>query len=232
MTSPVGASTSAAAATTNPSGSTTNAASGLTQNFNTFLTLLTTQLQNQDPLSPLDTNQFTQQLVSFSQVEQQIDTNSNLQNLISLQSAGASISALPLVGQQIEYNSPTASLTSGGTANYVYSLPSDAASTQVAITDSSGREVYSANLGATAAGANVFTWDGKTTTGVQMPAGDYTLSITAKDASGSAISASVASVGTVAAVGVQNNTANFTVGDMSVPLSELVTVNPNLTQTN
>ncbi|HWE75327.1 MAG TPA: flagellar hook capping FlgD N-terminal domain-containing protein [Stellaceae bacterium] len=232
-TSPIGSATaSSISSSASQSGSTTNAASGLTQNFNTFLTLLTTQLQNQDPLSPLDTNQFTQQLVSFSQVEQQINTNSNLQQLISLQSAGESISALPLVGQQIEYNSPTASLASGGTANYVYNLPSNAATTQLTITDASGRQIYAASLGATAAGSHVFNWNGQTTAGVQVPAGDYTLSISAKDTSGSAITASVASVGTVSAVGVQNNSANFTIGDMSVPLSELVTVNPTLTQTN
>jgi flagellar basal-body rod modification protein FlgD len=231
-TSPIGSATAASiSSSTSPSGSTANAATGLTQNFNTFLTLLTTQLQNQDPLSPLDTNQFTQQLVSFSQVEQQINTNSNLQQLIALQGAGESISALPLVGQQIEYNSPTAALPNGGSANYVYSQASNSADTQLSITDASGRQVYGADLGPTAAGTHVFTWNGQTTTGVQMPAGDYTVSVTAKAASGGAISTSVASIGTVAAVGVQNNTPSFTVGDMTVPMSELVTVNPTLNQT-
>ena len=107
MTTSVGSTTTANAA----SNSSTSATAGLTSNFNTFLTLLTTQLQNQDPLSPMDTDQFTNQLVEFSQVEQQIDTNSNLQNLISLQGASETISALPLVGDQIEYNSATASLS-------------------------------------------------------------------------------------------------------------------------
>lgn len=231
-TSPIGSSTGASVpSSTNPSGSTTNAAAGLSQNFNTFLTLLTTQLQNQDPLSPLDTNQFTQQLVSFSQVEQQINTNSNLQQLISLQGAGESISALPLVGQQIEYNSPTASLASGGTANYVYDLPTNAAGTTLEVTDSKGNVVYK-TAGETAAGSHVFNWDGKSTAGAQMPAGDYTLKVLAADSSNTAITASVASVGTVSSVGVQNNTASFTIGDMSIPVSQLVTVNPTLTQTN
>jgi len=230
MTTPVGSSTSAAAATTNASGSTTNSATGLAQNFNTFLTLLTTQLQNQDPLSPMDTNQFTQQLVSFSQVEQQINTNSNLQQLIQLQGAGESIAALPLVGQNIEYNSATAPL-SNGQANFVYDLPSASTSTALTVVDSDGRVVYT-QPGETDAGSHAFNWNGKTNAGVQLPDGNYTLKIQAADANGSAVTPSIASIGSVQAVGVENGTATFTVNGMSVPMSELVTVNPILPQTN
>jgi flagellar basal-body rod modification protein FlgD len=230
MTTPVGSSTSAAVATTSSSGSTTNSATGLAQNFNTFLTLLTTQLQNQDPLSPMDTNQFTQQLVSFSQVEQQINTNSNLQQLIQLQGASESIAALPLVGQNIEYNSATAPL-SNGQANFVYNLPSASTSTALSVVDSNGRVVYT-QTGETDAGSHPFTWDGKTNAGVQLPDGNYTLKIQAANASGSAITPAIASIGTVQAVGVANGTATFTVNGMSVPMSQLVTVNPVLTQTN
>ncbi len=231
-TSPIGTSTAASLASSNsPSGSTANASTGLSQNFNTFLTLLTTQLQNQDPLSPLDTNQFTQQLVSFSQVEQQINTNSNLQQLIALQGASESISALPLVGQNIEYNSPTAAVASGGSANYVYTLPSDAAAATLQVTDAHGNVVYQTS-GETAAGSHVFNWNGKSAAGVQMPAGDYTLKVLAADNSNAAITANIASVGTVSSVGVQNNTASFAIGDMSIPMSQLVTVNPTLTQSN
>src|SRR5665213_1167428 len=93
----------ASSATSGASSSGSSSALSFTSNFNTFLTLLTTQLQNQDPLSPMDTNTFTQQLVSFSEVEQQIDTNNNLQNLIQLQTANEAISALPLIGDQINY---------------------------------------------------------------------------------------------------------------------------------
>jgi flagellar basal-body rod modification protein FlgD len=231
-TSPVGSNTSAAiAATTTGSNSAANASSTLTSNFNTFLTLLTTQLQNQDPLSPMDTDQFTNQLVEFSQVEQQINTNSNLQQLIALQGAGESISALPLVGQNIEYNSATASLASGGQANYVYSLPSATTTTNLQVTDANGDVVYQA-AGQTTAGTFVFNWNGQTNAGVQVPAGDYTLKIQANGPNGTTVTPTIASVGAVSAVGVQNGTASFTIGDMSVPMSELVTVNPKLTQTN
>jgi flagellar basal-body rod modification protein FlgD len=216
---------------TTGSNSLAGASSTLTSNFNTFLTLLTTQLQNQDPLSPMDTNQFTNQLVAFSQVEQQINTNSNLQQLIALQGAGESISALPLVGQQIEYNSATESVAAGGQANYVYTLPSATATTNLQVTDANGNVVYQ-QAGQTAAGTFVFNWNGKTNAGVQVPAGDYTLKIQANGPNGTTVTPTIASVGTVSAVGVQNNTATFTVGDQAVPMSELVTVNPKLTQTN
>lgn len=229
-TSPIGAATTASiSSSSNPSGSTANATAGLTQNFNTFLTLLTTQLQNQDPLSPLDTNQFTQQLVSFSQVEQQINTNSNLQQLIALQGAGESISALPLVGQNIEYNAPTAPL-SNGQASFVYSLPSATSSTYLSVVDANGNTVYQ-QAGETGAGTHVFTWNGQTPAGVQLPDGNYTLQIQAVGAGGTAVTPSIASVGAVQAVGVQNGTATFTINGMAVPLSELVTVNPSLNQT-
>jgi flagellar basal-body rod modification protein FlgD len=205
-------------------------ATGLSQNFNTFLTLLTTQLKNQDPLSPLDTNQFTQQLVSFSGVEQQINTNKNLQQLIALQGAGESIAALPLVGQNIEYNAPTAPLANGQ-ANFVYDLPSKTSATALTVVNANGNVVYTQS-GDTTAGTHAFSWNGKTNAGVQLPDGNYTLQIQAVGAGGDTVSPGIASIGTVSAVGVQNGIATFTVGGMSIPLSELVTVNPNLTQTN
>ncbi|HZZ11369.1 MAG TPA: flagellar hook capping FlgD N-terminal domain-containing protein, partial [Paraburkholderia sp.] len=73
----------------------------LAGNFDTFLTLLTTQLQNQDPLSPMDSTQFTQQLVAFSGVEQQINTNNNLQSLIALNQSQQAASAVSYIGHSV-----------------------------------------------------------------------------------------------------------------------------------
>jgi flagellar basal-body rod modification protein FlgD len=197
-----------------------------TKNFNTFLTLLTTQLQNQDPLSPMDTNTFTQQLVSFSQVEQQIDTNNNLQSLIGLQTTNESIAALPLVGQQIEYSGASAPLENGQ-AQFSYSLPSTAAQTALQVTDGNGNVVY-ASTGETAAGDHSFTWNGKTNGGQQLPdGGAYTLQVIATDANKAAITPTINSIGTVDSVSVANNVASFDVGGVSVPIGSLVSVNPN-----
>src|ERR1700688_4735839 len=100
---------------TTPTGSSSSSSASnlLGTNFNTFLTLLTTQLKNQDPTSPLDTNQFTSQLVQFSQVEQAINTNTNLQALINIQEGQQSVAALPLVGQTVEYAFNQAPLVNG-----------------------------------------------------------------------------------------------------------------------
>ena len=196
-----------------------------TQNFNTFLTLLTTQLQNQDPLSPMDSSTFTQQLVSFSGVEQQINTNNNLQSLIGLQTTDESIAALPLVGQQIEYNSATAPLQNGQ-ASFSYSLPSTAAQTALAVTDANGNVIYN-TTGQTAAGQYNFVWNGQTNSGQQMPnGGAYTLQVVSSDASKNPITATVQSIGTVGSVAINSGTATFDVDGVSVPMSELVKVMP------
>ena len=81
--------------------------STIAQNFNTFLQLLTTQLKNQNPLDPLDTNQFTQQLVQFAQVEQQMNTNTSLGTLVSLQQTAQSTAALGFLGSTVTVNGNT-----------------------------------------------------------------------------------------------------------------------------
>ncbi|MGE5202186.1 MAG: flagellar hook assembly protein FlgD [Acidobacteriota bacterium] len=196
----------------------------LTQNFNTFLTLLTTQLKNQDPLSPLDTNQFTQQLVSFSQVEQAIDTNKNLQTLISLQNSSQTVSALPLVGRTIEYADSAAPLANGQ-ASFSYTLPSNAAAAALTVVDANGKTVFSQPATA-AAGRHAFTWNGTTSAGTTAPDGVYALKVLAADAAGTSIPATVTALGRVDGVSVVNNVATFDVGGVKVPMSELLTIQP------
>ena len=109
--------------------------------FLTFLTLLTTQLKNQDPTSPMDSNTFTQQLVMYSQVEQQIDTNTNLKTLISQGTSQAGAIATAYLGKKVSVTNGNASLT-GGAANWTYNLGTAAASTQLTVTDANGKTVY------------------------------------------------------------------------------------------
>src|SRR5579863_6368314 len=160
-TNTAGPSTGSASTTGTNGSNPANSSALLSQNFNTFLTLLTTQLQNQDPLSPLDTNQFTQQLVSFSEVEQQINTNTNLQSLISLQQTSQALSALPLVGQTIQYNNATAPL-SNGQASFGYTLPANVNQATLVVTDSNGQTQFVESAPSTAAGPQNFVWNGQT----------------------------------------------------------------------
>jgi flagellar basal-body rod modification protein FlgD len=214
-----------------PSSSTSAAGSSgtldFTSNFNTFLTLLTTQLKNQDPLSPMDTNQFTQQLVEFSGVEQQINTNTNLKQLIALQTDNEAVTAAPLVGDTIEYNSPTAGL-SNGEAVFSYTLPSNAGATSLSVVDASGNVVYSTS-GQTTAGSYSFTWNGVTSAGLQeADGGQYSLQVAAADANNTPITATVAAYGVVNGVSIANNATTLDVGGTAVPMSELLAINPTI----
>src|SRR3982750_2845570 len=131
----------------------------LAGNFNTFLTLLTTQLKNQNPLDPLDTNQFTQQLVQFAGVEQQLKTNDTLSALIAVQQSAQSTQALNFVGRTAVIDGDTTNL-SGGNAMWNLDIP-NSGTLNVSITDSAGQTVYSGDYSANAGQNQPFSWDGK-----------------------------------------------------------------------
>src|SRR6201986_811416 len=140
MTTVPAATTPTTTPSTTGTGTTSNsddAAAQLSGNFDTFLTLLTTQLQNQDPLSPMDSTQFTQQLVEFSQVEQQINTNDNLQTLINQGTSAAGTNAVSYLGKAVTVTNGNAPLT-GGTAAWTYNLGTASAQTTLTVTDANG----------------------------------------------------------------------------------------------
>jgi flagellar basal-body rod modification protein FlgD len=222
------AATATAAAAT--SGGTGVTAANFTSNFDTFLTLLTTELQNQDPLSPMDTDQFTQQLATFSEVEQQIQTNSNLSTLISNQSASQVVSALPLVGNTIQYTGNQAALENGQAA-FSYTLPSNAASASISIEDANGNTVFSTTAN-TSAGTYPFVWNGQTNGGQQLPDGGlYTINVLAANANNTPITATTTASGIVTGVSVNNNVATFNVSGVSVPMGQLLSINPSSSST-
>jgi flagellar basal-body rod modification protein FlgD len=190
----------------------------LSSNFDTFLTLLTTQLQNQDPLSPMDSNQFTQQLVQFSQVEQQIDSNKNLESLIALTKTQTTTNAVSYLGKTLTVTDGTAALQ-GGQANWAYSLPSDAASTKLMVTDAKGHPVFTAP-GETGSGIHAFSWNGQDSAGNAAPSGSYTLTVTAQGADGSALTTGVASQGIVSEVDLTGTEPMLMIGPLGVPLSK------------
>jgi flagellar basal-body rod modification protein FlgD len=228
MTSPVSSPTAGTNTPTSSNSSasangTTNGILNFTQNFSTFLTLLTTQLKNQDPLNPMDSDQFTQQLVEFSQVEQQIKTNSQLSTMITNQTASEAISAQTMVGDTIQYTGNQAALENGD-ASFSYTLPSAAQSTTLSVLDANGNVVYS-TTGKTAAGTYAFNWNGENNAGqAQTNGGIYTLQVTSTDSNGNAITATTTAVGTVTGVNVQNNVATFDVSGVEVPMSQLVNI--------
>ncbi|MBX9711037.1 MAG: flagellar biosynthesis protein FlgD [Xanthobacteraceae bacterium] len=175
----------AAASSSSSSGSTTgttssNATAGIADNFQTFLTLLTTQLQNQNPLDPLDTNQFTAQLVQFAQVEQQLKANDQLTSLVNIEKSAQSTQALVFVGQTVTVDGSTAHFD--GHATWNLNAPSNA-NAVITITDKTGQTAYSGNFQVGSGNAS-FVWDGKGNDGTTWPVGDYKMTVTAKDTNG------------------------------------------------
>ena len=192
----------AALSATASQGVSTNASSQLTQNFDTFLTLLTTQLRNQDPLDPLDTEKFTEQLVQFSSVEQSIQTNQHLEALIALQSSSANETALSMAGRVATVTSDVATLTSEP-AQWRYELPQNAAEISIQVTDASGGVV--ANLsGPASAGAHDLQWNGERANGARAPEGAYRLIIDARDENGAPLNTVISTRGQVDAVAFNN----------------------------
>ena len=216
-----------AAAATATSSATATIVSGqksVNENYTTFLTLLTTQLKNQDPTSPLDTNQFTQQLVQLTGVQQQLLSNELLQKLVDKGTGGGDISsAVNLIGKTATAATSTATLA-GGKADWTYSLPANASAATLTVMDSSGQAVWSGNATALSTGDHPFSWNGKTASGTTLTSGDYTLSVVAADASGATIAPSVSIIGTVSAVSTVNGVTKVQVGSTLSPLSTITGV--------
>ena len=181
-------------ATSNKSGST--ATTGIADNFQTFLTLLTTQLQNQNPLDPLDTNQFTQQLVQFAGVEQQLKSNDQLKSLIDIEKSAQATQALVYVGNTVAVDGSKAQFDKSATWNFQSEKDTSAT---ITITSSTGQTAFTGSY-ALKQGNSSFVWDGKGNDGVQWPAGTYTLTATGKDSSGNSVAISTEVQGVVDSV--------------------------------
>ena len=196
----------------------TRSESQLAANFDTFLLLLTAQLKNQDPLEPMDSNQFTQQLVQFSQVEQQINSNKNLESLIALTKARSASDAVSYLGKTLTLTDGTAALMEGE-AVWAYSLENNAANATLYVKNMRGNVVYSAPA-ETSEGMHSFTWNGVGTGGGTLPPGPYHLSVVAKNADGAAINTRVASQGIISEVDLTGDEPILMIGPLGVPLSK------------
>ncbi len=209
-------STSAAASAASTAGN------SLAKNFDTFLKLLTTQLQNQDPLSPLDAKDFTQQLVQFSSVEQAIATNKNLEKLLSLVQTGYSANLVNYLGKTVEVSADAAALANGS-ATWSYALDGAASKVELGVYDSANRLVWS-GAGDGAAGRHDFVWDGLSTSGVAQPDGNYRLVVRATDTQGETVESQITVQGLVTAVDSTGDEATLTVNGRSLPLADVLSV--------
>ena len=193
--------------------------SGIANNFTQFLQLLTTQLKNQNPLDPLDTNQFTQQLVQFAQVEQQLRSNDQLETLVALQKSTQASAALDFVGKTVVISGATTHLNATGNSVWTFSSPKPASAT-VTIRDSKGQTAFTSNY-AISSGRQDFVWDGRGTNGQRWPAGNYTMTITAKDANGQNVAITTDVQGIVDSADVSQTPPVLSIGEMTFTLDQV-----------
>jgi flagellar basal-body rod modification protein FlgD len=218
-----------AAVDTSSATNTVNAGIGtLANNFDTFLKLLTTQLKNQDPMSPMDTNNFTQQLTAMTGVQQQLLTNQLLTQMIGQGQVGLSGSAVNLIGKQVTAESPTMTLQDHD-IKFGYSLDKGAADTTLEILDANGQTVWSGKGTDNAAGPHILDWNGRNGRGGQMPdGGAYTLRVTSKDASGANVASATTTTGVVSRVENINGQTVLTIGNAKAIITNItgVTIAP------
>ena len=194
----------------------------INQTFDDFLQLLVTQLKNQDPVSPMDPTEFTNQLVSFSQVEQQIHTNQNLEELIALQSDTWLGQPLDYLGQSVE--------VVGGTFTYddepvemSYGVSSGAAGVVVQIVNSAGTTVYQ-EAGSTTAGRHTLTWDGTTSDGDYAPPGLYRVVASAVTSDGEMAELATATQGVVTGVESLDGETRLLIGGVAIDPADIIAV--------
>ncbi len=203
---------SAPATGNSSSGSTsTTPTAGIADNFQTFLTLLTTQLQNQNPLDPLDTNQFTQQLVQFAGVEQQLKSNDQLKSLIEIEKSAQATQALVYVGNTVSIDGSKAQFDKSATWNFQTEKNTNAV---ITITNSTGQTAYTGNFTLTKGNAS-FVWDGKGNDGSQWPPGSYTMTAVGKDDAGNNAAISTEVQGVVDSVDLSASPPLLSIGGQS-----------------
>lgn len=199
-----------------------NTGATLAGNFQTFLTLLTTQLQHQNPLDPLDTNQFTQQLVQFAGVEQQLKTNDSLSQLVTLQKTTQATEALGFVGKTALVDGSTATMTKSS-ATWHLNVPTDS-TVSISIANSSGQTVFTGKYTAAAGSDIPFTWNGQGNDGTQWPDGKYTISATGKDVANNNVGVAAQVQGTISSVDLTQSPPLLNIDGNSYTLSQVKSI--------
>ena len=197
--------------------------SRLASSEETFLALLTTQLKNQDPLSPLDSNEFTAQIVQMTGVEQQLMTNDLLKMLVGMSDGGLS-GSVNLIGKAVTAETNQAALADGE-ATWTYDLDRNATSVKYEIVKSAGSTVWSRTDPSVPAGENSLDWNGVTSAGNKLAdGGAYTLKITASGSGGETIAATPRASGVVTGVQTIDGETVVSIGKLKVPVSSIVGV--------
>lgn len=194
----------------------------IAENFDTFLQILTTQLKHQNPLDPMDTNQFTQQLVQFTSVEQQLKTNQFLETLLLATQSTVSTDAVSYIGKEVTAAGNKADLVNG-MARWSFFAEANVSDAKVTIKDHLGNVVYS-ETGSLNQGEGYFFWDGIGSDGNPRPEGTYTLSVEGKNLQGQNVTITTAATGIVTAVDLSGDVPVLSVGSIKVRLTDVTSV--------
>ncbi len=203
---------------------------GLAKTFDDFLKLLTTQLKYQNPLEPMDSNEFVAQLVQFTEVEQSINSNKKLEQLLELQSANQSVQAIGYIGRTIEAAGDTAPLGANG-IEFTYTLDGLAESSLLVVLDANGQAVASA-AGGTAPGKHSFAWDGLDSTGNRVSDGNYRLAVAARDANNETLGVTTGVVSRVTGIETGESGLLLSLGTVKVPIDKVVSVRESIEESS
>jgi flagellar basal-body rod modification protein FlgD len=215
------AATAASAGTPTTTQTGAAALNSLSGNFTSFLKMLMTQLQNQDPTSPMDTNAFTTELVQFSSVEQQINTNTSLTSLIQLTQAGEVMQGSSMTGKQVTVTSDHLALKNGKAT--IQFTTASAQPVAIAIYSDNGVKLRDATV-TSVKGSNTWTWDGSNASGRTLPDGAYKVAVAAADSTGAVTALPFSVVGTATGVKSQSNGMQLQMGALSVDFSKVQSV--------
>ena len=188
-----------------------------------FLTLLVTQLKNQDPLKPTDNTEFVSQLAQFSQLEQTAKQASLLQKSLDAQAATLQFTLLPMVGRKITIEQPLVQLGTGP-ASISYELEKTAAKVKITIMDEQNHVIRTLDAPSTQAGLNRVLWDGKDDKGAVVPPGVYQYKISATDPQGAAVEAQGRAQLAVTGVRMVDGRPHLAVGTATVDPSAIIEV--------
>ena len=213
------ASTSSTANSTAVKPTAETARTKLSGTFDNFLKLLTTQMQYQDPLSPMDSSEFTNQLVLFSGVEQQIAQNDKLEKILSAQTATQTQAALGFIGLDVETTGDRFNYATG-TVDLGYTIDQPARTTEIAILDKDNKLVRKLS-GNTAMGAHRVVWDGRDGNGAAVPAGTYRIAVGAIDAEGKSVTTTTTVPGRVTGIETQNGEVTLVMGTTRVSVADV-----------